>query len=637
MRLRYLDDDEVPTLEQALLAHMNGDELRRLVALTGEKAANRKGDMAAVVLRHLKGEERLRAAWESLDELQRAAVAEVVHSPSALFPAGRFRAKYGQDPDWGSARKYGYGREPSRLCFFFYKGLIPADLKQRLLQFVPPPAEAAVSLLDQVPEAYGRPFRRWNEKKRIAEEGTEPIPITVHETERAAQRELLSVLRLVDAGKVSVSSTTRRPSASTVAAIGEVLDGGDYYPHVPPKNEWFDENAGPIRAFAWPLLLQAGGLAQLAGSRLQLTKKGRKALSDPPAATLRLLWEGWQRTTLFDELSRIDCVKGQTGRGKRGLTSPSSRREAVGSSLAGCPAGKWIATGELIRFMHATDDFVPVARDYRGFYLVDPQYGSLGYEGYSRYLDERYVCALLLEYTATLGMIDVALVPPTGARLDFRKMWGADELSYLSRYDGLICFRITPLGAYCLGVESGYRPAPVEVKPVLRVLPNLEIAATGADLEYVDRLALDGFATRVSESVWRLESGKLLASIEEGRSLREICDFLAARGGAAIPETVARFFAEMEARSKMLRDRGLARLIECVDSSVAAMIANDRRTRKHCLLTGERHLVVPASSENAFRRALREAGYLVAAAGARQAKNSSGDAPAEADDPAAGE
>src|SRR5439155_22140379 len=51
-------------------------------------------------------------------------------------------------------------------------------------------------------------------------------------------------------------------------------------------------------------------------------------------------------------------------------------------------------------------------------------------------------------------------------------------------------FRITPLGEYCLGIASSYESAPIEVRPVLRVLPNLEIAAIGPDLERGDRLAL---------------------------------------------------------------------------------------------------------------------------------------------------
>ena len=118
-------------------------------------------------------------------------------------------------------------------------------------------------------------------------------------------------------------------TAATVKSITNILEGGDYYPVLPVKSKWHDENAGPIRAFAWPLLVQAGGLAQLSGSKLQLTKVGRNALSQPPGETLQRLWSKWIGTTLIDELSRVECVKGQTGKGKRGLTALSSRREEV--------------------------------------------------------------------------------------------------------------------------------------------------------------------------------------------------------------------------------------------------------------------------------------------------------------------
>jgi hypothetical protein len=476
---------------------------------------------------------------------------------------------------------------------------------------VPEPRPTEIAALDQLPANYDRPFERWNPQQRTSEKGTKPVPLAVRETERAAARELLSVLRLVDAGKVAVSDKTRRASGSTIEAITALLDGDDYYPHVPAESKRDDENARPIRAFAWPLLIQAGGLAQLSGPRLQLTKTGRKALSEPAAATIRTLWNKWMDTTMFDELARIDCVKGQKGKGKRGLTAASSRRKAIAESLAECPAGRWIAADEFLRYMEASGNDFSVTRDAWDLYICDPQYGSLGYEGSTRVLNQRYVLALLLEYGATLGIIDVALIPPAGARRDFRDLWGTDELPFFSRYDGLMYFRITPLGAWCLGVESDYQPAPVEVKPVLRILPNLEIAAAGPGLEQSDRLALNAYALPVSDFVWRLEADKLLGAIEEGRPVEELRAFLTARSGAAIPDTVARLLDDVAERCTKVHDRGLARLIECADAALAALIANDTRTRKHCLRAGERHLVVPASSEAAFRRALRDVGYLL--------------------------
>jgi len=264
-----------------------------------------------------------------------------------------------------------------------------------------------------------------------------------------------------------------------------------------------------------------------------------------------------------------------------------------------------------------------VTRNAWNLYIGELQYGSLGYDNGERILKERYLLCLLLEYAATLGLIDVALIPPAGARCDYSGMWGTDDLPFFSRYDGLMYFRLTSLGAYCLSIESDYQPAPLEVKPVLRVLPNLEIAAIGSALEQGDRLALDAYTTRVSDLVWRLDASKLLATIEEGRTVAEIREFLAARSGAPIPDTVVRLLEDVADRSVKIHDRGLARLIECADPTLAVLIANDSRTRKHCMRAGERHLVVPASSEAAFKRTLREVGYLLSMGESRPAKNHS--------------
>jgi hypothetical protein len=590
---------------------MNAEDLKKLGALTltSQRLPTRKGDLVEFIMRYLEGNG-LQTVWRGLDELQRAAVAEVVHSEEDYFQPNLFHAKYGRHPVWESGGENRYHRTPSPLRFFFYKGVMPQDLKERLKAFVAPPAQAKIASSDSLPAVHYIPYEQWNSAKSAYEKKTEASssPMTVHERERAAQRELISVLRLIDAGKIAVSDKTRRPSSSAMDAVAAVLEGGDYYPHVPFKNKWDDENAGPIRAFAWPLLVQAGGVAQLSGTRLQLTKAGRNALSASPSETIRALWTKWQSTTIIDEFSRIECVKGQSGKG-HGLTAVTLRRNAIADILADCPAGVWISTDELFRFMMASGGDYRVSRSPWKLYVCELQYGSLGSCG--SMLEERYLFGFLLEYAATLGLLDVALIPPAGARRDYGMLWGTDDLPFFSRYDGLPYFRINPLGAYCLELAPAYQSAPLEVKPVLRVLPNLEIAATGSELELSDRLALDAYAMRTADYVWRLDAGKLLSAIEEGRPVAEIREFLAARSGADIPDTVARFLDDVAERTVKLRDCGLARLIECDDSALAALLANDSRTRKYCMRAGERHLAVPASSERAFNRAVKEAGYLI--------------------------
>jgi hypothetical protein len=71
------------------------------------------------------------------------------------------------------------------------------------------------------------------------------------------------VLELCAAGDIKCSGKTSRPSVASIRAIAAHLVHGDFYA---------DE---PIAAFAWPLLIQAGGLAKLDGTRRDYLKRLR--------------------------------------------------------------------------------------------------------------------------------------------------------------------------------------------------------------------------------------------------------------------------------------------------------------------------------------------------------------------------
>lgn len=150
--------------------------------------------------------------------------------------------------------------------------------------------------------------------------------------EQGAQADLAAVLQLAAAGRLRCSDKTQRPTAATVRTVSEVLTSGDFY------------EGEAVRAFAWPLLLQAGGLAQLSSGRLELTIGGRKVGPGPEA--VRDLWRRWLGHGVPDELSRVEAVKGQ--RVVNVLSAPGPRRKAVGAALAGCcPPGEWLAVDHL--------------------------------------------------------------------------------------------------------------------------------------------------------------------------------------------------------------------------------------------------------------------------------------------------
>jgi hypothetical protein len=142
-------------------------------------------------------------------------------------------------------------------------------------------------------------------------------------------------------------------------------------------------------------------------------------------------------------------------------------------------------------------------------------------------------------------------------------------------------------------------------------LPNLDIVATGEPLSPADQLLLDSFTKRKSDAVWHLDRNSVLAALEDGRDLKSLCDFLEAASSDPLPDTVQQFLEDAKQRSHQLQDKGTVRLIECADAVLAVQIANDSRTKRYCMLAGERHLAVFADVETRFRNAVRKLGYIL--------------------------
>ncbi|MDX2255520.1 MAG: hypothetical protein NW214_08405 [Pseudanabaenaceae cyanobacterium bins.39] len=605
--------DIIATIQQALETQ-TVDNLKKFCALLSTNLKlTRKAELVTAILPHLEGT-KLQKIWQQLDELQKAAVAEVVHSSGNDHRADAFVAKYGQKPNFGKGDRYSYAYQPSLLSLFFYQGVMPSDLKQNLKAFVPKPqATRLTEVRDTIPDTFlVRQQKYWNAQEY-------EVPLTVCEMEQVAQKDLLSVLRLIQSGKVSVSDKTSLPSGATVKAIATVLLGGDFYDDQQRKAEAQytytspEDDIGGIKAFAWTSLLQVGNMAELAGKKLVLTKAGLKALQEPPAKTLQTLWKRWLKNATFDEFRRIDEIKGQTGKGARGMTAVTGRREVIAKALCECDIGKWTEFSAFSKYMVATRQVFEVTRDPYELYICELGYGNLGYDGSHDWhiLQERYMRCLLFEYAATLGLIDVGYVDPGVNWRDFGDLWGTDDLNFLSRYDGLLYFRLNALGAYCLGLTDQYQPTAIANSHTLQVFPNLEIVASGSGMNISDALVLDLYAQRIADTIWRLDSDRLLTAIEDGHQIAELKQVLEQNSSEPLPESVQEFLSNASDKATSLRDLGEAKLIECASSHLATLIANDPLTKKYCQLVGNRALVVLAINERKFRKALRQLGYAL--------------------------
>lgn len=596
----------------------NADELKKMLPLIPgiQLKASRKAEIVNALSSGLLGPA-LPGLWNRLKTLEQSAVAEAVYEEDGVFDQNAFLAKYRALPVLETEGKHQWDKIPTLLRLFIHPDenhrlFVPRDLRQSLKAFVPKPPPARLASRETIPvqPPRERTTSHFDDKKgeRIYE--SHKIPLVQRLNESAAPQDLRTILRLIDQEKLAVSATTLIPSKATMTLLYDLLREHDFFELTGKVKDW-DPEIGPVKGFSWPLLVQAAKLATVRNGKLSLTKLGRSALEAPPAKTLRDIWNAWLNNKIMDEFSRIDTIKGQKGKGGKSMTPPADRRLAIQAALAGCPVGKWVETAEFSRFMQAAGFRFEVTRNAWGLYLCDPQYGSLGYDGYGGWniLQERYLLCLLFEYAAPLGMIDIAYEHPAGARPDYSGQWGGDDLIFLSRYDGLRYFRLTPLGAYILGRTETYDAPQVKSDVSLTVLPKRQIRIDQGDLSPDEILLLEGFADQENARLWSLNEAKALRSVEKGARVAGLRAFLSACDPQPLPDAVEAFLLAAEQRGSACICKGTCLLIECLSPQIAETIARDARAGTLCHRTGDRGLVVSVDKEKAFRDAINALGF----------------------------
>jgi hypothetical protein len=392
--------------------------------------------------------------------------------------------------------------------------------------------------------------------------------------------------------------------------IGEALVVPDFALE-PPKseiNQW-TETGGPVRAHAWGVLVQQCGWARPHGGVLKLTSDGQAMLRgfSPEgfrAGVMKFLGDGE-----FDELHRVNHIRGQSGKGRRWLRDPALRKAALEEALSELPVGDWLTYQEARRIIEASGHEWDVLKEAAGvLYFGELRYGMINDIGG---LNSQFLRALCHESLATLGLVDVGYVYPHSLWPDLRDSWGIDDLSFCGRYDGLLFVRINPLGAYALGHSDRYEFRPDSGPKLFQVWPNLEIHLAAGVLNPADRAALELMAVPRDERVLVLDPERIFSHAEAGGALAELLQFLEANAADGLPESVREFMGSLDHRIRSFRRAREAVLLEWAEEGLARHIADDPATSELCYHAGGHRLVVAKDQLAAFRRAVKKLGFVL--------------------------
>jgi len=583
---------------------LNNEYLSFRVKLLEVKAkSQRKADMIEAITNSLSGI-RVASVWNALNQQEQQAVLETAYSDDLIYAPQRIQAKYGSAPPFhkklkGDPKTH-YERlndTPTKLNLFLYPSpkynhnhILPEDLATQIRAMVKRPA----------------PFRIPTLEKPNPEDG-----LFTRMTENEALSEIIALLRLTEQGELRISEKTAIPSVVGTKKILRHLTGGDYYPPdiaYKKDKKSYGQEIGAIKPVAWARLLKNSRYIEKLGTKSKLTPAGIKALSLPPHQIIKSLWTRWLPNTTFDEFNRISEIKGQKSKGH--MTAKPPRRSKIVGALEGCPVDRWISINHFSSYMLAQGLEFEVSKNLWKLYLCDSQYGSLGYGGSGDWdtVQLRYIFAFIFEYAATLGIIDIAYVHPKGACNNYQDQWGADDLEWLSRYDGLRAIRLTKLGAYCLGINDHFKSTQPDTSLQLEILPNLGIRILSGIPTPAEKILLETWSEAVDENSWRLEPQRSRDAVERGQNPQDFIKFLQQCDEQPLPETVEGFFKNCEHDGKALKNLGEAQMFQCRDAETANIICAQKTLAKHCFKVNETQLVVYATHLLQFRKRVKSLG-----------------------------
>jgi hypothetical protein len=596
-------------MDQHLMA-LNGDVLkgwlRRMDAM--EKGSTRKEQFVRAIEAQLTGNLSGVLARLSLEE--KCLLAECAHQ-GRFVSAREFEAKYRSKcplPRY----QYSFREEVSLLVPFLslptYRGdnepgLLP-ELEAPLRALLPKPEGVKPKLVDRLPKA-------WPSEQQCLG-GDRIRPVHLFESERIGPAEVSRVLRLIQAGKVKTTDASRRPTDAATRLVAQTLIVPDFSLEVPEgdRSDWekrYYTDAGAVRAHAWPVLAQQCGWARSKAGVLTLTPEGRDTLQEFTAEKLRDAVSRYFTNNDFDELNRINHIRGQGGKGRRHMSETASRKLTIKRALRTLPVNQWLHYQECLRLVNALgENWDVLESDYPALYFFEPQYGCISNHGG---LNSQFLRAVCMESLATLGLLDVAYVYPHRLWPDLKDFLSGD-LPFCGRYDGLLYVRLNPLGAYVLGAAESYEYRTEDKPKLFRVLPNLDIVLGGV-LNPADRASLELMACPKSDLVWGLDAERMLTHVETGGSFAELFGFLEDNAAEGLPDNVRVFLRELEHKTGACRKLREAVLLEWTDEVLARLIATSAGTSKLCYHAGDNRLVVPKENLAAFGRAMKKLGYAL--------------------------
>jgi hypothetical protein len=277
------------------------------------------------------------------------------------------------------------------------------------------------------------------------------------------------------------------------------------------------------------------------------------------------------------------------------------------------PEGKWIAFKNFYQRLYYTHRvYIPASNyEFDKLYYSGSFYND-DYDSDKIYVDNTNIhetvvlqaikgCLFLM---ASLGILDVAYDTP-----DFESIGD----SCFSPYDEIQYFRLTPLGAFCLGKTSAYKST-VQSREKAFVLDNDNLFIRLLEnCKPSDELILKEVAVKISANRYKVSPESFMKSCDSEKKIKDKIDFFKMFVSENPPEIWNRFFITIEDNINPIQK--LSNLviykIKPNNKTLINQIATDKSIREIVTIAEGFKLLVEQKNVPVFKIKLKELGYFI--------------------------
>jgi hypothetical protein len=524
----------------------------------------------------------LRKYWEKLSPEGQGAVSMALHNKGVL-DIHAYEARFDELPD---SFRYTYRPQDATIDLFFFGQLnLPEEYWPVLREWVEPLPPYELPAYEKLPE-----LRR----------GQKPVHMEQLDLERVVWPDWTAALTLIATQKIRVSVTNNLITPSALKQLRAGLMLADFYPQ--------DGNrpTESIRITGLVNVLLGANFVSKQDDTLKLTSLGAAWLSDPTAERLREGFWNWVQSNEYDEIRRITHLKDFYD-----LTAPSPRRKSIASALTRLPLGKWVSTRDFFRAQKnwGLNFQVEVGKHSTMRATGFGQLAALSPHIYISLVQGRYVLVILMEMLSAFGALDLAFTAPAICNFppdhDFG-YYGMNDA--FSRYDGLQMIRLTPLGAFLLGMQPMYTPVvSTDRIAVIQVHPDLKIQVLETRLfTAADRATLERCCAPQGSDWFRLDAQRTIKAIEEGLKPGDFLTYVERKSTHPLPEDFHAAMERWKQRCNILIRGEQAVIFQVKNLELMKELLQDEPLRNRCWLVEEHQLAVPINHEKEFIRRMHE-------------------------------